>query len=61
MKLKTKEQVERAEILLKATLDILTKCDNSRNVLNVMSTTAVWDEAECDGYCLKEEIEELLR
>ena len=56
----TKEQQERAIILLKATKDILTTCDESGFVLDVMSTTAIWDEAECDGYCLKEEIEDLL-
>ena len=54
------EQQKRALILLKATLDILNKCIESRYVLDVASVTAIWDNAECDGYCLKEEVEELL-
>ena len=51
---------ERAKILLKATYDILKEQDKSRYVLNSLETTAIWDEAECDGYCLMEEISELL-
>jgi len=53
-------QQERAKILLKATLDILKKCDETPYVVSVFEATAIWDEAECDGYCLKEEIGELL-
>ena len=56
----TKEQIERTRILLKATLDILNKCNDSVIKLDVMSTTAVWDDVECDGYCLKDELSELL-
>lgn len=56
-----KQLLDRAKILLKATKDILTKCHDSFYVLDVMSVTAIWDEAECDGYCLKEEITELLK
>lgn len=51
---------ERAQILLKATLDILKKCDESFYVLNPMEVTAIWDNTECDGSCLMAEIEELL-
>jgi len=46
--------------LLKATRDILTKCDQSHYVLDVMSTTAIWDNAECDGGCLLSEINDIL-
>lgn len=56
----TEEQQKQARKLLKATFDILQKCDNSGHVLDVLSTTAIWDEVECDGYCLKDEIEDLL-
>ena len=56
----TKEQIERTKILLKATLDILNKCNDSVIKLDVMSVTAVWDDVECDGYCLKDELSELL-
>ena len=51
---------ERAKILLKATYDLLHKQTESPYVLNMLSETAIWDGAECDGYCLMEEIAELL-
>lgn len=54
------DKTKRMEILLKATLDILKKQEASHYVLNVLETTAIWDYAECDGYCLMEEIEEVL-
>jgi len=57
----TKQQEERAKILLKATHDILKKCDEAIFVQDVMSVTAIWDEAECDGNCLMEEIGELIK
>ena len=56
----TKEQQERAKILMQAALDILNKCDEGIYVKNVMEVTAIWDEAECDGYCLKEELGQLM-
>ena len=42
--------MERANILLKATYDILQKQKDSPYVLNILEQTAVWDGAECDGY-----------
>ena len=54
------EFTNRAKTLLKATYDILKKCDESYYVLDVLEQTAVWDGCECDGYCLMEEIEDLL-
>lgn len=51
---------DRKTILLKAAYDILKKCDESRYVLNVLEQTATWDNAECDGLCLLEEIAEEL-
>lgn len=51
---------ERAEILLKATKAILTKCNESVQLLDVMHQTAIWDGVECDSGCLLEEITELL-
>lgn len=50
----------RALILLKAASDILEKLDETPYVLNFFEQTAVWDEVECDGYCLMEEINDLL-
>lgn len=55
-----KEQQERSVVLLKATLDILNKCDEGPYVQNALEMTAIWDEVECDGYCLKEEVEQLI-
>lgn len=46
----------RKDVLLKAAYDILKKCERSPVVENVLSTTAIWDDAECDGYCLMGEI-----
>lgn len=55
-----KENQERSKILLKAAFEILTKCNDSAFVLNVLEQTAIWDGVKCDGYCLFEEIEILL-
>lgn len=51
---------DRRDILLRAAYDILKKCEEGPYVKDVMSTTAVWDEVECDGHCLMEEIGNLL-
>jgi hypothetical protein len=51
---------DRKVILLKAARDLLQKQEDSPYVLNMLATTAIWDEAECDGYCLLEEINMLL-
>lgn len=51
---------ERMKILLKAAYDILKQQDQSHYVLNMLETTAHWDDTECDGYCLMEEIAEIL-
>lgn len=56
----TQEQQERAKILLQAALDILNSCDEGMYVKNALEVTAVWDGAECDGYCLKNEVEDLM-
>ena len=42
---------DRATVLLKAALDILRKCDFA------LEETTFYDEAECDGFCLKGDIE----
>lgn len=52
--------MERSKVLLKATLDILKKCDKSPYVLDPLTQVAVWDGVECDGGCLMEEIEDYL-
>ena len=54
------DKAERMEILLRAMCDIMKKQDKSHYVLNIFEQTAIWDDAECDGYCLYEEAKELI-
>lgn len=54
------EDIERAFILLNATMEILNKCKDSSIILDPMCVTSVWDGVECDGHCLLEEISELI-
>lgn len=51
------DALERAKILLKVTRELLQKQDDSYYVLNILEQTAVWDEAECDGHCLMNDID----
>lgn len=57
---KLKQANKRAKVLLKATLDLLQKQKDSYYVLNLLETTSFYDEAECDGYCLFDDIENFL-
>ena len=52
--------MNRERILLKATYDLLKQQKDSPYILDILCTTAIWDDVECDGYCLMEEIAELL-
>lgn len=51
---------DRAKILLKAAHALLKKQDESGYVLNLLSETVFYDEADCDGHCLMEDIENFL-
>ena len=51
---------DRKKTLLKATLDILKKCYDSSFVLNVIEETAFYDNVECVGNCLMEDISDEL-
>ena len=51
------EALNRAETLLKAAYNLLQKADDSPYVENVMALTVNYDDAECDGSCLKDDIE----
>lgn len=51
---------ERAKILLQAMVDMMEKQNRTCYVQNIFELTAIWDEAECDGYCLYEEAKQLL-
>lgn len=54
------EELQRAKTLLKATYELLEKQDNSGYVLNLLAETVYYDDAECDGSCLMEDISCLL-
>lgn len=50
----------RARELFKAVIDLLVKQRESDVVLNLLEETVHYDDAECDGYCLMEDICHLL-
>ena len=54
------EENKRAKTLLKATYDLLKKCDDSYHVKDVLGEKVMYDNAECDGICLMEDIESFL-
>lgn len=47
---------DRKVTLLKACMELLEKQNKSVYVLNLLSETIHYDEADCDGYCLLEDI-----
>lgn len=49
--------VERAEVLLKVVYILLNKQAESHYVLNLLEETVFYDDAICDGSCLKDDIE----
>lgn len=51
---------ERAKILLQAMVDMMEKQKDDCSVNSIFELTAIWDNAECDGYCLYEEAKQLL-
>jgi len=53
--------MQRGHLLLKVAYQLLKQQDDSCYVLNLLEETTVWDGVDCDGYCLMEEIEVLLR
>lgn len=52
---------DRAEELLKACVELLNKQDESPYVLNLLDELVYYDECECDGNCLLEDIKSLLK
>jgi len=48
---------DRKIILLKACRDLLKKQEKSHYVLNLLEETVFYDDVDCDGYCLLEDIE----
>lgn len=51
---------ERARILLQATLELLNHCDDSTIIEDPMCMTVNYDGADCDGICLRDDIENWL-
>ena len=54
--LRNKKQEDRKITLLKACKQLLEKQDKSHYVLNLLDEIIYYDEAECDGSCLLEDI-----
>ncbi len=50
----------RARVLLQAMVDLFEQQNRSHYVLNILETTAVWDDAVRDGRCLLEDARDLL-
>jgi len=48
---------DRKITLLKACRDLLRKQNDSSYVLNLLSEAVFYDDVDCDGYCLLEDIE----
>jgi len=48
---------KRAVELLKVVREIMQRQNESGYVLNILEETAFYDGAECDGYCLLDDIE----
>lgn len=48
--------MQRLAVLLKASYDMLKKQADSRYVISPFETTVFYDDAECDGHCLMEDI-----
>jgi hypothetical protein len=47
---------DRKVTLLRAAYDLLKKCHNSYYVLSACDTTVFYDDADCDGSCLMDDI-----
>lgn len=46
----------RKDVLLRAAYDLITKCSRSPYVLEAHYTTIYYDDADCDGSCLRDDI-----
>lgn len=57
---KLSSELERANVLLKAAHELLTKQKESSTVLNLLEEMTVYDGAECDGFSLLEDITEII-
>lgn len=60
MKKYKKEDIERAFTLLKAVKHLLELQEDSVFILDLLSENVYYDEADCDGSCLLDDIRGLL-
>ena len=56
----TEKSLKEAEVLLRATRDLLNKQEETIYVLNILEETVTYYGAECDGGCLMEDISDWL-
>lgn len=61
MATKLQRKLARAKVLLAATLDMLTQAENAHFVESPLEMVMHYDEADCDGSCLKDDIEDFQR
>lgn len=54
------DDIERAILLLRKVVELFDKQDETIYVLNILEQMVTYDRVECDGYCLKDDIEFLL-
>lgn len=47
---------ERRDVLLRAAYEMLQKCIHARYVVSPAEVTVFYDDAECDGHCLLDDI-----
>lgn len=47
---------DRKTVLLRAALELLKKCNEGPYVKNALTETVFYDEADCDGSCLANDI-----
>ena len=47
---------DRKTVLLQACYDMLKKIDNEPYVMSPFEMTVFYDDADCDGYCLMQDI-----
>ena len=50
------QPADRKVTLLTACYDMLRKCNDADYVISPMETTVFYDEADCGGFCLMEDI-----
>lgn len=55
-----RKDVNRKDILLKATLELLETCDEGKYIKNVLYETSFYDGTNCDGFCLMQDIKDEL-